>query len=99
MVRPAGRVWELPVTPLDERVSRKGLALELCTRWLVRAESAHGLDQIPVDIERSVEDSQDIDVTVFFDQVGNPVMAVKQDPNFAQASGLILVADLWVYSQ
>jgi hypothetical protein len=68
--------------------------LELCTRWPVRAGQHNGLDQIPVNIERSVEDSQDIDVAVFFDQVGNPVMAVKQDPNFAQAGGLILVADL-----
>jgi hypothetical protein len=84
--------------PLDERDTRKGLALE-SGAGQVRIELAKkGLNEIPVNIERAVEDSQDIDVAVFFDYVGNPVMAVKKDPNFARAGGLILVTDLRVFS-
>jgi hypothetical protein len=41
-----------------------------------------------------VENSQNIDNVVWFDQVGYPVMTVMKDSDFARASGFVLVSDL-----
>ena len=38
---------------------------------------------IPADIERTVEDAQDIDVTIVLDQIGDAVVAVEEDPHMA----------------
>ena len=35
------------------------------------------------DIKRTVEDAEDIDVSIFFEQVGNAVMAVKENSHMA----------------
>ena len=41
-----------------------------------------------------MEDSQNIDILVWFDQVGYPVMTVMKNPDFAGAGGLVLVSNL-----
>lgn len=38
-----------------------------------------------------MEDSQNIDIAVWFDQVGYPVMTVKEDADFARVGKVVLV--------
>jgi hypothetical protein len=41
-----------------------------------------------------VEDPEDIDIIVWFNQVGYSIVTVEENPNFPQAGGLIPVPDL-----
>jgi hypothetical protein len=41
-----------------------------------------------------MEDSQNIDIVVWFDEVGYPVMTIMKNSDFARAGGLVLVSDL-----
>jgi hypothetical protein len=41
-----------------------------------------------------MEDSQNIDIVVWFDEVGYSVMTVMKNSDFAGAGGLVLVSDL-----
>ena len=41
-----------------------------------------------------MEDSQNIDIVVWFDQVSYPVMTVKKNADFARAGELVSVSDL-----
>ncbi len=50
------------------------------------AGPSHGYVQselIPADIERTVEDAQNIDVSIVLDQIGDAVVAVEEDPHMA----------------
>ena len=41
-----------------------------------------------------MEDSQNIDIVVWSEEVGYSVMTVMKNPDFAGAGGLVLVSDL-----
>ena len=41
-----------------------------------------------------MEDSQNIDIVVWLDEVGYPVVTVKKNPDFALVEKLVLLADL-----
>ena len=43
-----------------------------------------------------MEDTEDIDVSTRFDEVGDPVVAVEEQAYLSSGSGLVLVAQLWM---
>jgi hypothetical protein len=56
--------------------------------------NGRALYQVTLYVECTMEDSQNIDILVWFDQVGYPVMTVMKNPDFAGAGGLVLVSNL-----
>lgn len=52
------------------------------------------LYQVTLNIECTMEDSQNVDIVVWLDQVGYPVMTVKEDPDFPWADELVPLPDL-----
>jgi hypothetical protein len=56
--------------------------------------NGRALYQVTLYVECTMEDSQNIDILVWFDQVGYSVMTVMKNPDFAGAGGLVLVSNL-----
>ena len=91
VVRPAGRNWGLPVVPLNERDDRNGLA---CAQLMASVGAHLNLDQVTLDIECPMEDSQNIDIVVWLDEVSYPVVSVKKYSDFAWVDELVPLPDL-----
>ena len=53
---------------------------------------------VPRDVERTVEDAKNIDVSVVLHEVGDSVMTVEQYANVSRRD-LVAVADLWKLSE
>ncbi len=51
------------------------------------------LHQVTLYVECAVEDSQNIYIVVWFDQVGDPVVTVMKNPDFPRADSLVLMPD------
>ena len=64
-------------------------------RQLMASVGAHlNLDQVTLDIECPMEDSQNIDIVVWLDEVSYPVVSVKKYSDFAWVDELVPLPDL-----
>jgi hypothetical protein len=62
-------------------------------RWTANRNSYHS-HQVALDAKRAVENSQNVDIVVWLYQVGNSVVTVKKNADFARTGELIFVSDL-----
>jgi hypothetical protein len=56
--------------------------------------NGRALYQVTLYVECAMEDSQNIDILVWSEEVGYSVMTVMKYPDFAGSGGLVLVSDL-----
>jgi hypothetical protein len=56
--------------------------------------NGRALYQVTLYVECAMEDSQNIDILVWSEEVGYSVMTVMKNSDFAGAGGLVLVSDL-----
>ena len=67
--------------PLTARVERapSERARSASTKGSLVAPASFPLEQVPVDAQGSVEDTEDVDLSRAFDYVGDSVVTVKKD--------------------
>src|SRR6267154_1497858 len=63
------------------------------------SEGANNLTKIPINIQGTMEHSQNVDVAVGFDQVSNSIMTVEKDSDLTKARRLVAVSDLGMLLQ
>jgi hypothetical protein len=76
---------------MNERIGRD---LRVDIRPKKPKNTSSRLYQVALYVECAMEDSQNIDIVVWFDQVSYPVMTVKKNADFARAGELVSVSDL-----
>ena len=85
VVRPAITVASCPTALLDERKNWQRLALEGSVAWTCQRKNP-GLNEVPLNVECSMEYPKNFDIAVGSNELGNAVMAVKKYSNITRAS-------------